>query len=249
MPDRHPDARILDELRARVAALEGVGGPGGPDGKPDAAVLGLPALDRALPWGGLPRGCLHELTAPHGAAAAGAGIAAAFAARLAADRPVMWIGTGLPPYLPGLLPFGLAPGRLLLVRPHRAHDVLWAAEEALACPELGALWVEHRALGFAASRRLQLAAADSGVACLFVRPAPETEELPPSAAVTRWRAAPVPGAPEPSAGGLGAPCWRLALLRGRGAKPRNWIVEWDDATDTFALAAPAGDRPDREAAA
>jgi len=246
MPNRHPDARTLDELRARVAAIEGIGGPGG---ETDAAALGLPAVDRALPWGGLPRGCLHEITAPHGAAAAGAGIAAAFAARLAAGRPVMWIGTGLPPYLPGLLRFGLAPGRLLLVRPRRTRDVPWAAEEALACPELGALWVEHRALGFAASRRLQLAAADGGVSCLFVRPASEAEALPPSAAVTRWRAAPVPGAPEPSAGGLGAPRWRLALLRGRGAKPRNWIVEWDDATDTFALAAPAGDRPDRQAAA
>lgn len=260
MPVRHPDAQILDELRARVAAIEGasLGGDG------DAAPLGLAAIDGALPWGGLPRGALHEIFAPADAAAPAAGVAAAFAARLSQGRAVLWIGTGLPPHAPGLAPFGLAADQLLLVRTRRTRETWWAVEEALGCPDLGAVWTEGPGLDFRHSRRLQLAAADSGVACLLVRPDPrpadgrsrpaagETRALPPSAAVTRWRAVLAPSTAKADGSGVppcGPPCWRLALLRGRGAKPRNWLVEWDHATGTFALAAEAGRRPDRQAAA
>jgi protein ImuA len=92
----------------------------------------------------------------------------------------------------------------------------------------------------------------------------------PSAALTRWRVAPAPSGPPPLPAGttaprwdaagdvagdltgdmdgparlLGAPRWRLALTRCRGGRPGGWLVEWDDATDRFAVVAALRDGAD-----
>src|SRR5689334_9119584 len=94
--DRHngDKSRLLNDLKTRIARLEQT--PGLPQaGAPDRLVrLGLPEIDGHLPWGGLPRGALHEVAgegADREQAAAAAGFAALWLAQLQAKGPVLWI--------------------------------------------------------------------------------------------------------------------------------------------------------------
>ncbi|HSK38974.1 MAG TPA: hypothetical protein VK943_04330, partial [Arenibaculum sp.] len=142
---------VLAELRNRIRRLEGVGGEG-------CRVLPLgSAIDAALPDGGLPLGCLHELAADGDGPASERGAAAtAFAAALlariaAAAGPVLWIGTERDLFAPGLAAFGLTPDRLIVVRARRTEDVLWAMEEALRSHGIGGVLGEVAGVGLTAS--------------------------------------------------------------------------------------------------
>jgi len=86
-----PDPALIAELRERI---QGIGGRG--ERRREAPLsLGVEAVDAALPWGGLPRACLHEVAAADlpspteagfakaGASAAAAGFSALLLARLA----------------------------------------------------------------------------------------------------------------------------------------------------------------------
>ncbi len=254
---------------------------GVPLGVPRGVPLGVPEIDRALPWGGLARAGLHEIFGTRGNggdAGAADGFAAILLARLAAspasdrptsDRPVpaqsqraIWVrgmddADTAPLYLPGLAAFGLDPARLLVVRARNDAEVLWALEEGARSPALAAILGEVRAADFTASRRLQLAAASSGVSVLLRRaysPTGRAGALPASAALTRWRASPAPGGTGRLAGGMGndsvGPArWRIALMRCRGGGPGEWLLEWHDATGDLAVVTASGDRQDRQNAA
>lgn len=234
----------LEHLRARIATLEG----GGATGTMDAAPLGVEAVDAALPWGGLPRGCLHEVQPSRHGDGIEDGTALAFAAfalaRLgqAGGRPLLWIAAGDEPYAPGLAPLGLPPDRLVVVRSWKPAQALWALEEALRCPALGGVLAEIWRLDLTGARRLQLAARNSGVAALLLN---RGEAIGPAA--TRWRVGPLPSDATLGAG-VGAWRWRLDLLRCRGLAGdergvvAGWDVEWDDETRGLRLAAAAGDR-------
>jgi protein ImuA len=230
---------VLERLRARLAQLEAVGWSG------DSALpLGLPGVDRALPGGGLARGCLHELCgAPdHGAAL---GFAAVLLARLmAAGGHVVWIGPRNELFGPGLAELGLAPARLIVVHVRPAAARLWALEQALRSPGLAAALAEVDRLSLTQSRRLQLAAEAKGVTALLLRPA--GAGAAPSAAATRWQ---IEAVPSEAAGGRrasGRPHWRIGLCR--GGRTGSWHVAWHEdgwheVPDSLALAAGPGDRP------
>ncbi len=266
----------LAALRARVRELER----GGPRASGAAAApLGAAALDAHLPGGGLALGCLHEIEGGRAEWDDGAatGFCLALLARLlgAAPRaqgPVLWVSRWRDLYAPGLAAFGLDPGRLILVRAASGAasgagggtEVLWAMEEALRCPRLGAVVGEVEALERSAGRRLQLAAEASGVTAFALRRPlrPARRAAAPSAAATRWRVMPAQASARASAQASarasaqasaqvpagrgrfpGRPCWQVELLRCRGAAPGQWHLEWDDATGGFALAASLRDRP------
>lgn len=239
-----PSPADLARLRARIATLEGVGA----ETVPGAVALGLPEVDAALPWGGLARGCLHEVAAvPHGDGVAD-GAATAFSAmllgRLAAEghKQVLWVGHGDMPYAPGLAALGLSPERLVLVRPYRAAQSLWALEEALRCRALAGVLAEVWDVDLTAARRLQLAAKASGVPALVLNHGPAN-----GAAVTRWRVGTSPSRGDPALG-VGKWCWQVELLRCRGrgvddqGKVAAWEVEWDEQAHGLRLAAPVADR-------
>jgi protein ImuA len=184
---------------------------------PVSPVPVAPAIDAALPGGGLARGALHELFA------ADAGATTGFAALLAgrAAGPVLWVAPAMTerPYPPGLASFGLDPALLLVAQPH-APDLLWTVEEALRCRALAAVIFLGAAPGLAAARRLQLAAEAGGTLGLLLRP--DVATPPPSTAHTRWRVGALPGGGPAHA--LAAPRWRLDLLRARGGRPATWHV-------------------------
>ncbi len=152
-----PDPALLAALRARIAALDGWAGAGVARPK---VPLGLAAIDAVLPWGGLPRGCLHEIVAADASAAA-AGFAAFLLGRLAAEGgAVVWCRRGRDLYGPGLPAFGLDPGRLLLIDAGNEKNLCWAMEEALRSRAVAAVLGESAGAPPLAQRRLQLAAED-----------------------------------------------------------------------------------------
>lgn len=228
----------LAELRARIRALEGTG----PGTERHRLSFGAPEIDRALPWGGLPLGCLHEV-AGEGAAS---GFCAALLARLAGERGVvLWclrVGahqTG-ELYAPGLAAFGLDPERLIVLRGRGDAEVLWAVQEGLRSGKLAAAVGEVRKVALSDGRRLQLAAEAGCVTGILLR-SPHAK-AGASAAVTCWRLSAAPSASSLGEVGVGRPRWRAELLRCRGAEPRSWLVEWRHETGDFAVVVLPSDR-------
>jgi protein ImuA len=246
----HPTARraLLAQLRAKLARLD----PSERTGRP-ILPLGLAAIDRVLPGGGLARGCLHELCgAPDRAAAAG--FAAALLGRLSADGHTVWIGPRDDLYAPGLSAQGLPPERLIVVRAGPRDARFWALEEALRSPGLTAVLAEVDRLTLTQSRRLQLAAEARGVTAFLLRPdaASDAPGGVPTAAMTRWRITPLPAAANPEAAPRAwqPPRWLVELVRCRGGRTGAWAIAWREGgfheiTGALALAAEPGDRPDR----
>jgi protein ImuA len=142
--------------------------------------------------------------------------------RLAADR-----GESGTPYGPGLLRFGLDPGRLIVVEARRPKELLWAMEEGLRCPALAAAVGDLPSPADpTAGRRLQLAAEKGGGMGLLLCARGKAV-----AATTRWRVAAAP------AGADGRPAFDVALLRARNGGRGRWRLEWDDAALRFHMAA------------
>jgi len=209
--------------------------------------LGLPAIDAALPRGGLPLAALHEMLGVEGDGAA-AGFVAVLLARL--ERPVAWVAAGTDLYGLGLHGLGLDPARLILIEAPRPRDRLWAFEELLRSRGLAGIAAEIDRLDLTATRRLQLAAETSGAAGFLLRGA---EAGGASAARTRWR---ITALASTAGLGIGPPRWRVELLRCRSGRPGAWTIAWDGkegwheqpeslpgAARDRGVAAASGDRP------
>lgn len=172
-------------------------------------------------------------------------------AKAKAVLPLLWCQSAVEAkdfgrlYPPGLAPWGLLPSRLLLVEAPRSKDILWAMEEGLRSAALAAVVGELGAGGLGATcltatRRLALAAQQSGCPCLLLR----NGETGASAARTRWRIAGAPSRPgslDPRA--PGGPSWRAELVRCPQGRPAAWTLEWSHETESFHLAAAVVDRP------
>jgi protein ImuA len=249
----HASARSerLAALRAEMRAIECVGLARGGAG---VLPFGVEALDGRLAGGGLALGALHEIVGARpdlSDEAAAALFVAAIAARL--PGPVLWALGRRDLFAPGLAGAGLGPERVLYAECGRDEEVLAVMEEGLRHGGLAAVVGEVGRAGMAATRRLQLAAGESGTAALMLRRRRRGGEDPlafPSAAATRWRLTCLPSA-RLSVPGVGRPRWRLTLVRQRGGEPFEWIMEGPDAEGRLALSAGFEHREDqagREAA-
>lgn len=251
----------LDALRERIGAMERMGT--GRDGRAGVMPTGIAAIDAHLPWRGLPRGCLHEIISREGDGA-GPGFAAYLLARLAVFGPVLWLSPRPDAYAPALEQLG-RPGwtrRLLLVQARRRDELLWAMEESLHAPGPAAVLGEIAAADMVASRRLQLAAETRGTTAILLRVGPiDAAARAGSVAATRWRAESAPSGewpflapgefsaedggeneshdPQPIAWArkdeIGPARWSIGLLRCRGGRPNDWLVEKNDETDSLAV--------------
>ena len=103
--------------------------------------------------------------------------------------------------------------RSVFVDPGRSRnsegETLWAIDTALRSPSVTAIVADGSGLGMAATRRLQLVAADSSALVLLARPPDEVGEV--SAATTRWIV-------ERDLAWEQRPRWRVKLLRAKGAQ-------------------------------
>ncbi len=198
-------------------------------------VTGHGVLDVAL-GGGLARGRVHELFAAEADdAASAAGFAAMLALRtVGGQAPIFWLRTdeaerrGGQLHAPGLAELGGDPDSLVLGQAPDAKALLRGAADAAHCVGLGALivecWGQCPALDLTASRRLALAAEQSGVTLFMLRL--EAEPVP-SAADTRWAVSAAPSRAL-EANAPGPPQMEIELLRRRaGPSGMRWRVEWD----------------------
>ena len=219
-----------------------------PDRKPIST--GHPQADAVL-GGGLRPGSVHEVFAKGWCAG---GFATLLAVLAAGRKSLFWIrpdyealeyGAASPN---GLLELGGDPRQLVLVRTRNAADALSAANDVLACPHVGALLLEiegmPKCLDLVASRRLALAAGESGVTALLLRNGAEAE---PSAAMTRWQvttASSLPGDDD-----WGNPIFDAQLTRHRAGGLGNFLMNWNpehacfETADTGAVVRTPADRP------
>lgn len=238
---------ILDELRARIATIEG-------DGPRRSTIpFGIGAIDSRLPGGGLATGALHEVAG--GTDLADDASATIFIAGILAriDGPVLWCLRWRDLFAPALHLAGLHPDRVIHVEAGSDANVLLAMEECLRHPGLAGVVGELGRYSTTASKRMQLAAEGSGVAAFVFRRSSKVDQVVEgTAAVTRWR---ITAAPSEELGipSLGRPRWRVELERVRGGNAHAWIVEGCDAQGRLAVPAQLVDRPaaqdDRQAAA
>lgn len=234
-------ARVLEELRDRIARIEHAGRK-----RHSVLPFGAAAIDAGLPEGGLALGALHEVAgagrgAIHGAAAAL--FVAGVLARL--EGPVLWSLRRRDLFAPALDGVGLHPDRVIYAEAGDEKAVLLCLEEGLRHAGLAGVVGEAAHVSMTASRRLQLAAEASGVTAFVIRRQRGAQDadpfLQPSAASTRWRIAAAPSSPLPVPG-IGRPCWHLELVRCRGGENATWNVEACDEQGRLALPAVLADR-------
>ena len=233
-------AAVVDELRRLLPRLESVGAP------TRVLPFGLAALDAHLPHGGLAVGALHEV-APHqhGDTPAAFGFLVALLARFHAptNKPLLLVASHRAladhgrPHGHGLRQLGLDPARLILVETRNDQQTFWAMEEALRSGAPAAVGGAIQKLDLKTSQRLHLAAGDTGLPLVLLRPARADDA---SAAATRWRIGTAEAARD-RFGLLARTRWRARLERCRNGRPGDWLVEFDHAAYRFSLAAPLAD--------
>lgn len=159
-----------------------------------ALSTGFKALDRLLPEKGWPRGALIDFILPHHKQKVLHGIGElrlllpAMCGLAEHDKWLLWIGPPHVPYAPALQSAGLDLERLVLIEDKISHsNKIWAMEKALRTAGCGMVlcWVDS--IPMAASRRLQLAAEQSGATGVLL----QTKKVAVSAACLRLKLTPL----------------------------------------------------------
>src|SRR5262245_58681061 len=170
---------LIAGLRRKVARLEA----GRPPEDERPISTGSPALDRLLPASGLRRGTLVEYLAS--TSGSGAGTLAFAAAREACcEGRAFVVVDGSYFYPPAAAAWEIDLSAMLVLRPASEADTLWALDQALRCPGVGAVWARCDRLDVRDFRRLQLAAECGGTLGLLMRPARQRGQ--PTWADVQW---------------------------------------------------------------
>lgn len=162
-------------------------------------------------------------------------------------------------YPPAAAAWGIDLSRLVVLRAASEADALWALDQALRCPGVGAVWARWDALEGRDFRRLQLAAEEGGAVGLLLRPA--TRRGHPTWADVQWLVQPLAGKQvedrsarggsqrsevrgwRPERRGMtNAESWRLRveLVRCRGtAGGRSVVLELDETSGVWVEATDA----------
>ncbi len=151
---------------------------------------GYAALDEELPGGGWPAGALTEVLNSQ----AGIGELRLFFPALSAltrtGSPVFLLAPPWLPHAPAFIGGGIATSHLIIVRPRRPADTLWACEQILKGLSDGALLAWPRHLTAQDARRLQLAVEGKPVLAVLMRPDNAARETTPAALRIALAAAP-----------------------------------------------------------
>jgi protein ImuA len=220
---------MLATLRGRIERIET---PAGADA-PNRVMLGHAEADAML-QGGLATAAIHEVFSEGHQSTTATGFIAGLAARVSAQRPLVWVRQDFCEIesgalsMRGLAELGLDPRCLVTVRAADVESALRTAADALACDALGAVVLEvfgpAKALDLVASRKLTLTAQSSGVTGLVLRTAAEPS---PSTAETRWIVRAARSPPATARDDVwGAPCFDAELVRNRHGPTGRWIMDW-----------------------
>ena len=180
--------------------------------------------------------------------------AACFVAGIAArtQGKVLWCVAQQDLFAPGLEQAGLPPDRVIHVEAGDDKSVLACMEEGLRHGGLGAVVADIARLPMTASRRLHLAAKESGTIGLALRRWRRQAEArdfgQPTAAMTRWRISVLPSTALPVPG-LGRSRWLIELIRARAGESLDIELEACDGTGHLGVPAALADRPAQAAGA
>jgi protein ImuA len=180
-------------------------------------------IDTALPWRGLPLGCIHELQSVGVAGAIS--LAALLSARMPEqERQTIYVSARRGLHAAGLKSLGLRPETWIHISARRTEDLAWATLEALRCPRVGAVLSELASADLTLSRRLQLAAEEHGTTCFLLGDTRASANV--ASVITRWRVTPIIA---PTDARFNEPCWDLDLTYCRGGQSAHWSVAWRNA--------------------
>lgn len=164
-PRDSPRVQLLDSLRRRMERLDGVRGR-----DEESISTGCSHLDKLFPRGGLLRGTLVEWLEED--SGSGAGMLALMVARQCSEgRAFVIMDRARRFYPPSVAPWGMALQNLLVLRPRSESEELWALEQVLHSPSVGAVWAPLGRIDVLEFRRLQLAAESGRTVGMLVRPA------------------------------------------------------------------------------
>lgn len=124
---------------------------------------GYPKLDHVLPGGGWPRNAVTEiLLSDYGIGELQLLMPALVRLTTGAEQSpagwIAWIAPPFQPYPPALSQWGMDVSRVLVMRPEKNTEILWAADQALSSGTFAAVLLWPVSLGGRDCRRLQLAA-------------------------------------------------------------------------------------------
>lgn len=211
--------KVLSSLEKKAAP------PAGSMALPKSGMQPEPKTSTSAGPVGLRRGCLHEFSG-EGAEA----FAAILSGRL--KGPILWCADmldGSALYPPGLAAFGLDHRRLILVRCRKPREILAAMEDGLRCRALAAVIGElSDAVDLTASRRLQLAAENSGVTGFLVRSAwrDQVSKSQVSKSLPAAKTKPSENQDGNKAGAGQVPESQALLLRSEGKEPSAAFSRW-----------------------
>ncbi len=201
---------------------------------------GFPALDALLPGGGWPRGALTEIL-PEREGIGELSLLAPALARL--SRQDLWLAFIAPPHLPyapALAAAGIDLAQVVMIRPEKSGDILWAMEQALRSGSCSAVLAWPPFLTERAARRLQLAAEAGGGWGVYFSPATLVTAASPAALRLALSTTSLPenaaGAPLASAvASTRSGKLRVAILKRRGrAVPTPLLLDVSRPGDTVA---------------
>lgn len=210
-------------LRQDIKRLEGFK----PASNNEQLRFGVDEIDRRLPYGLFPTGCVHEVIGSGFQRKASAkAFTISMLARLVQDVGyIVWVVNGENNnYAPRFKKYGLSANQVIFVRTYNPKEAVWAIEEALRCTDIHAVVGEIEKLDFKMTRRFQLFAEKSGVTAFLLRS--KTKEQPKTAIATRWLVEPIPSYFEFKHVGIGHPAWRIELLKAKGGGFGVWNVYW-----------------------
>jgi protein ImuA len=215
-------SNILAQLQRDILPLQGLKKASGTPLK-----IGWGSIDQAFPNKSFPVGAIHEFisSVPADKAATSGFVAGIIAALMKNGGSCIWISASRTIFPPALRLFGIEPHHIIFVDLQKERDILWAMEESLKCPGLGAVVGELNDLSFTASRRLQLAVEQSSVTGFVLRHQPKNMNT--NACVTRWKISSLPGMIPDKLPGLGFANWNVELLKVRNGKPDVWQIGWE----------------------
>jgi protein ImuA len=219
--------KLVSKLQQEILLWQGF--------KPQVAAIGdsigLGGIESAFPNGVFPKKAIHEFLTlvPEHAAASDGFIAGLLAVLMEDGAACVWISTSRRLFPASLRAFNVEPERIIFMDVKTEKDVLWIMEEALKCKCLAAAVAEINSLNLIESRRLQLAAEESGVTGFILRK--DARKTISSVATARWQISPLPSETEDGLPGLGFPRWQVELLKVRNGNPGSWVMEW--AGDAF----------------
>ena len=168
---QHPAIwRAADGVRGRACQQQQI----------TTVATGFPALDQALPDGGLPCDSVVEILCPQWSCGETELVSSALTSLSRQSRWLVWVNPPWLPYAPALMQQGIELENTLVIHSKQDKDILWAMEQCLSSGACSAVqgW-PHRPTP-QQIRRLQLAAQKGNSLCLLMRPQPHLQQPSPA---------------------------------------------------------------------